>query len=362
MEMPPPKEFHALHAFNAPAELFSMSIEERRAAIKKLTKTTGPEGFPPKSLTAQASITLAEELVVMGVFLIFMGGPLFMMFGGLAVLLWGTWPTKVSFLVLAAVLALHPMPGEAFNKMLIKSKFTTILFKYFSYRFVWCDDSADTSFENAPWIGTGPPHGVLPFANLLSIAAINNFLGCPFVGAAASVVFHTPMLRYMTLYGVVPVDRHSIEKAVRQGKCVGIVPDGVAGIFKTSSDKELVAMKDRKGIARLALRTGTPIVPAYSFGNTAVFSCWYDSFGILEAISRKAQASFFLFWGRFGLPIPRRMNVTMAFGRVIEVPKVENPTEEQIDEVHQKIIAATKQMFDLHKASLGWGDKEMKFV
>ena len=27
-------------------------------------------------------------------------------------------------------------------------------------------------------------------------------------------------------------------------------------------------MKDRKGIARLALRTGTPIVPAYSFGNT----------------------------------------------------------------------------------------------
>ena len=45
-----------------------------------------------------------------------------------------------------------------------------------------------------------------------------------------------------------------------------------------------------------------------------------------------------------------------------KVPKVENPTEEQIDEVHQKIIAATKQMFDLHKASLGWGDKEMKFV
>jgi len=362
MEMPPPKEFHALHAFNAPEELFSMPVEERRAAIKKLTKTTGPEGFPPKSLTAQASITLAEELVVMGVFMLFMGGPLFMMFGGLAVLLWGTWLTKVSFFVLAAVLAFHPMPGEAFNKMLIKSKFTTILFKYFSYRFVWCDDSADTSFESAPWIGTGPPHGVLPFANLLSIAAINNFLGCPFVGAAASVVFHTPMLRYMTLYGVVPVDRHSIEKAVRQGKCVGIVPDGVAGIFKTSSDKELVAMKDRKGIARLALRTGTPIVPAYSFGNTAVFSCWYDSFGILETISRKAQASFFLFWGRFGLPIPRRVNVTMAFGRVIEVPKVENPTEEQIDEVHQKIIAATKQMFDVHKAALGWGDKEMKFV
>ena len=74
------------------------------------------------------------------------------------------------------------------------------------------------------------------------------------------------------------------------------------------------------------------------------------------------KASLFLYWGRFGLPIPRRCQVTMAFGRVIEVQKVENPTEEQIDEVHQMIINATKQMFDLHKASLGWGDKEMEFV
>lgn len=362
MEPPPPKEFHALQAFSAPQELYALPTEERRAAIKKLTKSTGPEGFPPKSLTSQASITLAEELLVMAVFLVVMGGPLFMFFAGLAVMLLGTWPLKVSFLVLAAVLGFHPLPGEAFNKMLIRSNFTTVLFKYFSYRFVWCDESADVNFEKSPWIGTGPPHGVLPFANLLSIPAINTFLGCPFVGSGASVVFHTPFLRYMTLWGVVAVDRKSIEKAVSRGKCVGIVPDGVAGIFKTSSHKELVAMKDRKGIARLALRTGTPIVPAYSFGNTTAFSCWYDSFGILEFISRKAQASLFLYWGRFGLPIPRRVQVTMAFGRVIEVQKVENPTEEQIDEVHQKIINATKQMFDLHKASLGWGDKEMEFV
>ena len=36
MEMSPPKEFHAFHAFNAPEELYDMPIEERRAAIKTL--------------------------------------------------------------------------------------------------------------------------------------------------------------------------------------------------------------------------------------------------------------------------------------------------------------------------------------
>jgi len=80
MEPPPPKEFHALQAFSAPQELYALPTEERRAAIKKLglkrqtlccwvkcfdgnpsrnvlrklTKSTGPEGFPPKSLTSQA--------------------------------------------------------------------------------------------------------------------------------------------------------------------------------------------------------------------------------------------------------------------------------------------------------------------
>ena len=47
-----------------------------------------------------------------------------------------------------------------------------------------------------------------------------------------------------------------------------------------------LVLKKRKGIAKLALRTGHPIVPAYSIGNTAAFSAWFDPFGILERISQ----------------------------------------------------------------------------
>ena len=41
----------------------------------------------------------------------------------------------------------------------------------------------------------------------------------------------------------------------------------------------------------------------------------YDRWGILESVSRKAQASLFLYWGRGFLPIPRRVQITMAFGK-----------------------------------------------
>jgi 2-acylglycerol O-acyltransferase 2 len=137
---------------------------------------------------------------------------------------------------------------------------------------VWADDDYERAQASPPWIGAGPPHGVLPIANVLSIPAVNTFAFRPFAGAPASVVFATPLLRYLTLFECVPVDRRSIAAAVARGVCVGIVPDGVAGIFRMrdSARGEFVCLKTKKGLARLALKTGTPILPAYSFGNTQV--------------------------------------------------------------------------------------------
>jgi 2-acylglycerol O-acyltransferase 2 len=120
-------------------------------------------------------------------------------------------------------------------------------------------------------------------------------------------------------------------------------------------------LKERRGIARHALRTGTNVLPAYSFGNTAAFSSWWDPFGILERLSRKAQASIFFYWGRFFLPIPRRCQITMVYGDPIIVKKVENPTKEQIHELHEQILAGIRKCFEDHKAALGWGDKELIF-
>ena len=64
----------------------------------------------------------------------------------------------------------------------------------------------------------------------------------------------------------------AFKKALDEGSCVGLVPDGIAGIFRCTAEDEVVVLKKRKGIAKLALRTGHPIVPAYSIGNTAAFS------------------------------------------------------------------------------------------
>lgn len=349
---------HCTEFFTLPASCLVLPQAERKQVIKALVKHADDK-FAPNQLACQSPISFLEEAVVMMFFAILMGGPMLLIFSGWMLAVFGSWLQCFAWLLVAAALMFHPLPDMA--KAINESWFALALFKYFSYRFVWSDKDDELSAAAPAWFGAGPPHGVLPLANLLSIPAINIAVR-PFVGAPASVVFRTPFLRYMTLFGAVDVSGRSMARATSKGICVGIVPDGIAGIFKCRDQDEVVYLKNRKGLAKLALKTGTPLLPAYSIGNTAVFGAWFDPFGIMEFFSRKAQTSLFIFWGRFGLPLPRRVNITMLFGKPIVPQKIEEPTPEQVDALHQQYLAAIEELFNKHKAALGWEHKSIRFV
>jgi len=248
-------------------------------------------------------------------------------------------------------------------------KFTLALYKYFSYRMMWTDDAFEKceGIGSPGWIGVAGPHGVLPLANVLSMPALNAFTKVCFIGAGASVVFRTPFLRYMTcLGGACDVSSGSIKQQTFKGHCVGIVPDGIAGIFKNkgaSAQDEIMALKNRKGLARLSLKTGIPLVPAYSLGNTAVYKPWFDSYGIMERASRALKMSLFGLTGRFGLPVPQRANVTLLLGVPMLPAKIEDaPSETDITKFHEELLANITTLFDEHKGPYGWGDRHMRFV
>ena len=262
-----PRDQHCLETFAVDTSVLQLPEAERLKVIKGLIKHS-PK-FAKDSLTGQAPISLAEEAAVLIAFMLLMGGPLALLASGAYCWLAGSWTSCLVHLVTTLVLMYHPLPDSAVA--IRQSWFVLAVYKYFSYRFVCSGDDDAASLASAAWIGAGPPHGVLPLANLLSVCAINTFLGKHFVGAPASVVFHTPFLRYMTMTGCVDVGGKSIARATGQGVCVGMVPDGIAGIFKVSGESdEVVYLRERKGLAKHALRTGTPLLPAYSIGNTGV--------------------------------------------------------------------------------------------
>eukprot|EP01126_Amoeba_proteus_P055724 TRINITY_DN6937_c0_g1_i2.p2 TRINITY_DN6937_c0_g1~~TRINITY_DN6937_c0_g1_i2.p2 ORF type:complete len:134 (-),score=23.31 TRINITY_DN6937_c0_g1_i2:113-514(-) len=133
-------------------------------------------------------------------------------------------------------------------------------------------------------------------------------------------------------------------------------------MFHVDHNQEIVFYKTRKGFSKVALVTGTPVVPMYLFGVTSMFSTLTDPFGIMEFISRKSGIPLLLFWGRFGLWLPTRAPQTIVVGKPIPVKKNPNPSPEEIEELHEKIMSETLRLFETHKRSYGWENKTLKFV
>jgi hypothetical protein len=63
---------------------------------------------------------------------------------------------------------------------------------------------------------------------------------------------------------------------LKNNHTIGISTGGVAEVFETDSPSgdEVIVLKSRKGMIKMAFRTGASLVPCYLFGNTKLFSLW----------------------------------------------------------------------------------------
>ena len=65
------------------------------------------------------------------------------------------------------------------------------------------------------------------------------------------------------------------------------------------------------------------------------------------------------FWGRFLLPIPYREPILGLMGTPIEVPKKDDPTDEEITHYHNILMDEMVKLFDKYKAVYGWEHKKL---
>merc|ERR1711933_236696 len=104
------------------------------------------------------------------------------------------------------------------------------------------------------------------------------------------------------------------------------MPGGIAEIFELRPDREAAYLRKRKGFVKLALESGASLVPCYTLGNSTVYDALTSKH--LQSLSRKVRASVTLFWGRFFLPIPYRRPICFLMADPIDLPKIEQPSEQ----------------------------------
>lgn len=197
------------------------------------------------------------------------------------------------------------------------------------------------------------PHGVLSFGGICAGSAADSRFD-KLVTAAAGAVLATPIVKHVVgVFGLIDASakslRSHLSKGGVEGSCV-LYTGGIAELFRCSDTQEQLILKKRKGFIKLALQTGADVVPLYFFGNTSVLSVLTHPF--LESISRKYQVSLTLFWGVWGLPIPRPHKILYVRGPPLGLPHIPTPTDEDIDKWHAKYVSEVERIFNKYKTSI----------
>ncbi|ETO06520.1 hypothetical protein RFI_30874 [Reticulomyxa filosa] len=280
------------------------------------------------------------------------------------------------YVLVYLLLALYPLQDWPISK---HNKLFYNMFHYLSYKYAYHPHTADYISNHSKDAGTPPvivaniPHGVVPFSTILSpILSPDLFNGNRIRGGIADAVFYTPLIRHVVTWaGMSSASKESLQNLLKQRENVGVIQDGIGGMFVSDSDERnlYVAILDKKGVAKLALETGCQgIVVEFFFLQKCeyvgvLFKAVFDKFGILKWLSRKVKASLLLFYGRFYLPIPRRVPCYFVWGPIVENKfankPLSKPSQDQIDELHEKLLQGYQDIFELHKHVYGYSDKKL---
>jgi len=251
------------------------------------------------------------------------------------------------------------LPIGKFRPNLAKGTYLgNLMLKYFSHRGIWKDNIP----SGKPSIIVAPPHGVFPFGSLLACISVPRCTGLHIRGLAANALLQFPILGdRLRALGMISADKQSAKKALAEGWCLGISSGGIAEIFESyrggggsEQGTETIILKSRHGICKLALETGAYLCPSYVFGNSLALTVIQDNAGLLARLSRYIRVAICFFYGRWGLPIPRRVPMLGVLGSPIIVEKTEHPTAEQIQDLLLQLEEAIQELFETHKAAYGW--------
>ena len=67
-------------------------------------------------------------------------------------------------------------------------------------------------------------------------------------------------------------------------------------------------------------------------------------------------------YGRWMTGIPHRVPIVIVLGRPIEVPKVQDPSQEMVDQYLQRFIEEMAGLFERNKASAGCSQLQLQIV
>lgn len=206
------------------------------------------------------------------------------------------------------------------------------------------------------------PHGCLAFNRAafgFDVDTLWNsaFPGVDFRVLTASAAFRVPLIREMWLWSYcVDASKATARRVLAAKKSILVYPGGEREQILTQRGEHVLYLLNRKGFIKLALETGSPLVPMYAFGDTDLFVHHSLFLGARKWLVRKMGVAIPLISGSIGL-LPYRVPVRIVVGQPLRPPAVDGePSQAQIDSLHALYVDALRSLFEQHKARCGHPD------
>mmetsp|Transcript_27065 Transcript_27065/g.52462 ORF Transcript_27065/g.52462 Transcript_27065/m.52462 type:complete len:337 (+) Transcript_27065:25-1035(+) len=170
-----------------------------------------------------------------------------------------------------------------------------------------------------------------------------------FHACIADVLFNIPFVReILMIMGAKRVNRENVRFLLHEGHSIGIQPGGIYEQLRTDPMQEVAYFPPNLGFIRQAIEAGTPLLPAYLFGENQIFDISDTSRSVAQLVHKWTGVPILFVRGSFGIPlIPRKTDIHIRIGRPVEVgEKNPSPTDERVRKVFENYKIALLELFD----------------
>lgn len=213
------------------------------------------------------------------------------------------------------------------------------------------------------------PHGVFSLSHAINFATNGTGFFTHFPGIKCLLVtlrqqFKVPFHReYLLGMGAVEVSRESLLNTLTKGPgwSVAIVPGGSQEALDSVNGTMRLTILRRKGFVRIALRTGTSLVPVFAFGENELYKTakgakrlmpirlWQTFLKKCYGLASPTVMGRGVFIKTCPDPfmLPFRKPVTTVVGPPLELPRLPDPLPSDVDYWHGKYVEKMKELWEL---------------
>ena len=180
-------------------------------------------------------------------------------------------------------------------------------------------------------------------------------------GLVAPVMMVTPLFRHVVVSWAqcaMPADRATTKRCMQQGQSFGLLPGGFYEATFMQRGREQIYIRHVKGFVKYALQHGYRIVPAYTFGECQTYYNLLPYLGFGKWRKWFNHHKIATIWpvGKWFCPImPLNTGVGLhtitSYGK--RLPRIENPSQAEIDDWHQWYIDEIKMLYERNKHRFG---------